>query len=182
VRGVVSDGEAMSTIEVAVPGARLRDREGRSGRRARRICTLLAACAILASAAPARAASLDQVEVSPTGSWPALARNAPSDEFLVVWSSEGNVVGRRLDGRGRPLGPAVTLGSGGAIAAAVAFDPARREFLVVWTRPSRVGEGPEVRAQRVSRRGRTIGSSSVVADELLVPDSIAVAYNTAADR
>jgi hypothetical protein len=184
-RGVVSNGEAMSTLDVSVagPGARLRNRDGRSGRRGRRICTLLATFALLASAAPAHAASLDQVEVSPTGSWPALARNVSSNEFFVVWSSEGDVVGRRLDGRGRPLGPAVTLASDGAIAAAaVAYSPARREFLVVWTRRRTVGVMPEVRAQRVSRWGRTIGSSSVVDDLLLDPASIAVAYNAVADR
>jgi hypothetical protein len=142
---------------------------------------LLATFVVLASAAPAHAASLDQVELSPTGSWPALARNVSSNEFFVVWSSEGNVVGRRLDGRGRPLGPTVMLASGGAIAAAVAYNPTRREFLVVWT-PSRVAGRPEVRAQRVSRWGRTIGSSSVVDDQLLEPALIAVAYNAVADR
>jgi hypothetical protein len=163
----------------SVSRARLPDQGVRGPRARGLLATWCVLGCLLVGAAPGYAASLDQVEVSPTGSGPALVRNTADNEFFVVWSSAlnfggpraaGDVVGRRLDARGRPLGPAITLVDGGATAVDVAYSRARREFLVVWLADA----SPAVRAQRVSRRGRPLGNPLVVADFALDPFAVTV--------
>jgi hypothetical protein len=62
---------------------------------------------LLAMAPQASAANGRQVEVSATGSSPALTYNARNDEFLVVWAERGEEPGNAIaKSLRRPLGGA----------------------------------------------------------------------------
>jgi hypothetical protein len=111
---------------------------------------------------------------------PQLAYNSAADEFLVVWrgdsaafgvqTDDAEIFARRLDARGRPLGPVVRVskmgqdtGSQGAWVAEtpdVAYHPARDEYVVVWdgTDDGRADRGEcEVYGQRLDASGTPVG-------------------------
>jgi hypothetical protein len=136
---------------------------------------------VVATASPAAVASGRQVEVSSTGSAPALAYNAEWDEFLVVWSGgeeQPVVMGRRLDGDGTPIAPAFSISSGRGRSPAVAYDRRRNRYLVAWS------TGSEIRGQWVSAHAvRLPGEELVIAQPPAgFTGEVALSYNAVAHR
>jgi hypothetical protein len=148
------------------------------------------AIALLCWAAPAaQATDVRQIELSPSGTDPALAYNPRNDEFLVTWAGrvsddERAVTGVRLDGRGRPLGRAFTIATVAihpaslAIAPAVAYDSRAHRYVVVWS------AGPDVRARLIGPRGARLDQERIIAQPFTSFPSATpvVAYNPVADR
>jgi hypothetical protein len=156
--------------------------EARGGRQCRALALVAGVVwLVLATASQATAAGGRQVEVSSTGTSPAVAYNAGSDEFLVVWAERGGeepaVVGRRLDGKGTPIGQAFLIASGPGHSPAVAYDRRRQRYLVAWA------AGLEIQGQRLSARGVTLGEAVVISQRPSGPTGeVALAYSAAADR
>ncbi len=65
---------------------------------------------------------------------PQLAYNSIEDEYLMVWSSGGNIFAQRLSKEGQSNPPVITITTarGRQDWPAVAFDPQQNRYLVVW--------------------------------------------------
>jgi len=97
---------------------------------------------------------------------PKIVHNRIDNEYLVVWESSEQVVARRLDASGAPLGGGFTVPDGASStrndsSPAVAFDPVTKEYLVLWTSVPAVFNGTPatVYARRVSGQGAPLGTN-----------------------
>jgi hypothetical protein len=113
--------------------------------------------------------------------WPAVAFNPTANEYLVVWhaddttDNEDEIYGQRLSALGAEVGPndfrISDMGPDGnvvfdAFNAAVAFNAAANEYLVVWSgntddAPPATVNDTEIFAQRLSAAGAEVGANDV---------------------
>src|SRR5688572_17511072 len=105
-------------------------------------CVVVTAAAASGQSFPAMAPEF-QVNVSSAASLadPAVAAQS-SDGYVVVWRAGANIIGRRFDAAGLPLGPEFIANLAPVSAAAPAV-AARAEggFVVVWQAPDGSGDG-----------------------------------------
>lgn len=99
---------------------------------------------------------------------PKVAHNPIDNEYLVAWESKGQVVARRLDASGAPLGGEVTVPDDASSkrndsGPAVAFDPGTKEYLVLFSSVPSVFNGTPatVYARRVSSQGAPVGTNEI---------------------
>ena len=97
---------------------------------------------------------------------PKVVHNRIDNEYLVVWESMEQVVARRLDAGGAPLGGDFTVPDGASSTRndsmpAVAFDPLTEEYLVLWGSVPAVFNGTPatVYGRRVSGQGALLGTN-----------------------
>jgi hypothetical protein len=97
---------------------------------------------------------------------PKVAHNRIDNEYLVVWEEFEQVVARRLDAGGAPLGGDFTVPDGASStrndsSPAVAFDAGTKEYLVLWSSVPAVFNGTPatVFARRVSGQGAPLGAN-----------------------
>jgi hypothetical protein len=106
-----------------------------------------------------------QVSTSPTPEYPAVAADR-TGAFTVVWEgfpvggTGRDVVARRYDAAGTPLGPEFrvnTFTAGDQLSPSVAMDPSGN-FIVGWESPNQDGSAAGIFGQRFGRAGTFIGS------------------------
>jgi hypothetical protein len=97
---------------------------------------------------------------------PKVVHNRIDNEYLVVWESMEQVVARRLDAGGAPLGGDFTVPDAASSmrndsSPAVAFDPLTKEYMVLWTSVPALFNGTPatVYARRVSGQGAPLGTN-----------------------
>lgn len=101
---------------------------------------------------------------------PAIAYNTLFNEYMVVWSDfrsvqDYDIYGRRLDGAGALLGSEIAVALDGQLNsdAAIAYNPLRNEYLVVWeTIRDRSNRGFDIYAQRLSATGVLQGGATLI--------------------
>ncbi len=123
---------------------------------------------------------------------PALAHDPGNDRFLATWSDDRNQRASRLDVYGRILAAdgspvsadiAVSRAKGGQAFSAVAFDPLRKRYLVVWTdwRDATTTDS-DIYGQFVTAAGALEGRNFPIARLRVSQKFPAVAFDPAASR
>lgn len=130
--------------------------------------------AVLPAHSPSASAEAYSAEIvvssnSTTNSLPAVAHNSDGDEFLVVWTSEQtegyDIRGQRVGANGVLVGQNLTVTAPFSATwprlPAVAYNPSREEYLVVWS------DGTSgLRGQRVLSDGVLAGSCFTISTPL----------------
>ena len=122
------------------------------------------------------------------GVTPDIAYNSTRDQFLVVWSQAGNIVGRYLDATGHFI-----PGSGQFVIAGqatfqsfvrVAYNPTNDNYLVVWEafNPGKIQKLMVPGNPFVAPFGTGVSLLEVQNSKNLVPNSPDVAWNAATNR
>ena len=183
----------------STPSARSRMRAGVVGASlgveapVRTLAALAAVCAVAACGGTVEPATVgSEARVSHAGpdgdprwtvSAPAVATGGAADRFLVVWAqgaadAPSRVWARAVGSSGAPEGRATPVSTPGTDAdgPAVAWSPARRAFLVVWS--ARDSEGHRaIRGRQVTGRGRALGPARLITG----PDAFTPAVAAAGD-
>jgi len=112
---------------------------------------------------------VDTGDLSERQGRPAIAYNAPDDEYLVVWqgftaTSKWDIYAQRLSADGIPMGETIVISSAADTQASpdVAYNAAITEYLVVW-HDRRSGVQWDIYGQRVSATGTPVEEALVVA-------------------
>jgi hypothetical protein len=109
----------------------------------------------------------DYRKLDEAGGWnPDVAFDATHGRYLVVWTGAEVIRGRFVNGDGEPVGSVFPIhdGVGGSRFSAVAYSPARSEFLVTWDSYGRPGQSDSIWGQRVhSPDGALVGGNFRIA-------------------
>ena len=110
----------------------------------------------------------------------ATAYNCASDEYLVVARSGANFYGRVLGPNGVPTGSRTTVVTDANMngGPAVAHDPTRKRYLVVWTAD---GPGTKLADRFVQPWGEPVGPQFAI-ESSGSPAQADLAYNAATDK
>ena len=121
---------------------------------------------------------------------PAVAGAWGADEYLVTWTDDAHqtttdILGRVVNTFGNYVAPQVAIARGrkGQEAPALAYNPARDEYLVVWM-DYRNGSDYQIWGRRVSGAGALLGSELAIGNEAtsILYGHPALAYNPATDE
>jgi uncharacterized repeat protein (TIGR01451 family) len=119
----------------------------------------------------------------------AVACNATSNEYLVVWQDHrsdpnGDIYGQRVSGSGALLGGGLAVSAGAATQwyPDVACSATTSEYLVVWENDTGSGTYDDIYGQRVSGSGGLHGNTFAISTASRWQSEPAIAWNSAANE